>query len=135
MGVTPIHGDVGGVARDARSEHRGQLFTEADSEDLPGCLANRVVLEALSGIARSRIDARDETRWNPSQPLLGDPDGAARSLRRARCGSPPATALVRSAVQRLPRCRDGERRSPQLRDQVGSVRSRTSHHRERRFAR
>jgi agmatinase len=41
-----------------------------DHADITAALANRVVLEALSAIARRRQDARDGTTWNPSQPLL-----------------------------------------------------------------
>jgi agmatinase len=41
-----------------------------DSADITAMLANRVVLEALSAIARKRRDAADGTTWEPSQPLL-----------------------------------------------------------------
>lgn len=41
-----------------------------DHADITAALANRVVLEALSAIARRRQDERDGTRWNPAQPLL-----------------------------------------------------------------
>lgn len=41
-----------------------------DSADITAFLANRVVLEALSGLARRRRDAADGTRWDPHQPLL-----------------------------------------------------------------
>jgi agmatinase len=41
-----------------------------DHADITSFLANRVVLEALSGIARRRRDASDSTTWDPSQPLL-----------------------------------------------------------------
>jgi agmatinase len=41
-----------------------------DHADITSFLANRVVLETLSGIARRRKDARDGTIWNPRQPLL-----------------------------------------------------------------
>ena len=41
-----------------------------DHADITAALANRVVLEALSAIARRRQDARDGTRWDPSRPLL-----------------------------------------------------------------
>jgi agmatinase len=41
-----------------------------DHADITSFLANRVVLEALSGIARRRQDARDGTTWDPAQPLL-----------------------------------------------------------------
>jgi agmatinase len=43
-----------------------------DHADITAALANRVVLEALSGIARRRRDARNGTRWDPSLPLLAD---------------------------------------------------------------
>ncbi len=41
-----------------------------DQADITSFLANRVVLEALSGIARRRRDAVESTIWNPRQPLL-----------------------------------------------------------------
>ncbi|MEU9838478.1 agmatinase [Actinomadura sp. NPDC048032] len=41
-----------------------------DNADITSALANRVVLEALSGIARRRRDRRDGTRWDPRRPLL-----------------------------------------------------------------
>ncbi len=41
-----------------------------DHADITAYLGNRVVLEALSGIARRRRDAAEGTRWDPSQPLL-----------------------------------------------------------------
>ena len=41
-----------------------------DQAELTSFLANRVVLEALSGLARRRRDAADGTRWDPRQPLL-----------------------------------------------------------------
>src|SRR4051795_10579387 len=40
--------------------------------DITSFLANRVVLEALSGIARRRRDQRDGTAWDPGLPLLAD---------------------------------------------------------------
>jgi agmatinase len=43
-----------------------------DHADITAALANRVVLEALSGIARRRRDAADGTTWDPSLPLLAD---------------------------------------------------------------
>jgi agmatinase len=43
-----------------------------DHADITAALANRVVLEALSAIARRRRDARDGTTWHPSLPLLAD---------------------------------------------------------------
>jgi len=42
-----------------------------DHSDITAALANRVVLEALSAIARRRQDARDGTTWKPDAPLLG----------------------------------------------------------------
>jgi agmatinase len=41
-----------------------------DHADITAALANRVVLEALSAVARRRRDDRDGTSWDPSQPLL-----------------------------------------------------------------
>jgi arginase family enzyme len=41
-----------------------------DHAEITSFLANRVVLEALSGIARRRRDAADGTTWDPAQPLL-----------------------------------------------------------------
>ena len=41
-----------------------------DHADITAALANRVVLEALSAIARRRQDERGGTTWNPRQPLL-----------------------------------------------------------------
>ena len=41
-----------------------------DHADITALLANRVVLEALSAIARRRYDAKHGTRWDPAQPLL-----------------------------------------------------------------
>ena len=43
-----------------------------DHADITAALANRVVLEALSAIARRRLDARDGTRWDPRTPLLSE---------------------------------------------------------------
>ncbi len=43
-----------------------------DHSDITAALANRVVLEALSAIARKRRDERDGTRWDPARPLLSD---------------------------------------------------------------
>jgi agmatinase len=42
-----------------------------DHSEITAALANRVVLEALSAIARRRRDLRDGTTWNPDAPLLG----------------------------------------------------------------
>ncbi|MFC5995866.1 agmatinase [Pseudonocardia hispaniensis] len=41
-----------------------------DSADITSLLANRVVLEALSGIARRRKDAAEGTTWDRRRPLL-----------------------------------------------------------------
>jgi agmatinase len=41
-----------------------------DHADITAALGNRVVLEALSAIARRRADAAAGTRWDPTQPLL-----------------------------------------------------------------
>jgi agmatinase len=41
-----------------------------DHADITAMLGNRVVLEAISGIARRRQDAANGTTWDPSRPLL-----------------------------------------------------------------
>jgi agmatinase len=41
-----------------------------DHADITSFLANRVVLEVLSGLARRRRDAADGTTWDPRRPLL-----------------------------------------------------------------
>ena len=41
-----------------------------DHADITALLGNRVVLEALSAMARRRRDARDGTSWTPARPLL-----------------------------------------------------------------
>ncbi|MFG3551863.1 DUF6126 family protein [Streptomyces sp. NPDC047725] len=41
-----------------------------DHAEITSFLANRVVLETPTGIARRRKDARDGTTWDPRQPLL-----------------------------------------------------------------
>ena len=46
-----------------------------DHADITAMLGNRVVLEALSAMARRRRDARDGTQWNPRTPLLSDREG------------------------------------------------------------
>ena len=43
-----------------------------DHADITASLANRVVLEALSALARRRRDAADGTTWDPRKPLLED---------------------------------------------------------------
>ncbi len=50
-----------------------------DHADITAALANRVVLEALSAIARRRRDQREGTTWDPDLPLLADrPDAPGR---------------------------------------------------------
>ena len=41
-----------------------------DHADITSALANRVVLEVLSGMARRRRDAAEGSSWDPRQPLL-----------------------------------------------------------------
>ncbi len=41
-----------------------------DHADITAALANRVVLESLSAVARRRRDQRDGTSWDPARPLL-----------------------------------------------------------------
>ena len=55
-----------------------------DHADITAALGNRVVLEALSALARRRQDERDGTTWDPAQPLLAgrpvpDPDVPTRA--------------------------------------------------------
>jgi agmatinase len=51
-----------------------------DHAEITSFLANRVVLEALTGIARRRRDAADGTTWDPRRPLLdGRPDSPTRA--------------------------------------------------------
>jgi agmatinase len=54
-----------------------------DHADITAALGNRVVLEALSAIARRRYDAEHGTAWDPLKPLLSDrvapiPEGEMR---------------------------------------------------------
>src|SRR3954467_8129377 len=49
-----------------------EVSPPSDHADITAALANRVVLEALSAIARRRRDARDGSRWDPSLPLLAN---------------------------------------------------------------
>ncbi len=59
-----------------------EVSPPVDHAEITSFLANRVVLEALTGIARRRRDAADGTTWDPGRPLLAD--------RRARPSPPPA---------------------------------------------
>jgi len=57
-----------------------------DHADITAALANRVVLEALSAIARKRYDNVNGTRWDPARPLLDGrvapvPEGPMRGHR------------------------------------------------------
>jgi agmatinase len=56
-----------------------------DHADITAALANRVVLESLSALARRQQDERDGTRWDPDRPLL---DGR----RPAESGEPPGVS-------------------------------------------
>jgi agmatinase len=48
-----------------------------DHAEITSFLANRVVLEALTGIARRRRDAADGTTWDPRRPLLDGRPGSS----------------------------------------------------------
>jgi agmatinase len=50
-----------------------------DHADIAAALANRVVLEALSAIARKQRDEKDGTHWDPAKPLM--------SMRKPSAGS------------------------------------------------
>jgi len=41
-----------------------------DHADITALLGNRVVLEALSGLARRKLDANTNEKWDPATPLL-----------------------------------------------------------------
>jgi guanidinobutyrase len=56
-----------------------------DVSDITAMLGNRVVLEAVSAIARRRADVQDGTRWDPRTPLLQD-RAAAEQLKRIEEG-------------------------------------------------
>lgn len=43
-----------------------------DVSDITALLANRVVIETLSGVARRRVDAAGGTRWDETVPVLSD---------------------------------------------------------------
>jgi agmatinase len=58
-----------------------------DHADITAALANRVVLEALSAIARRRKDAADGTTWDPAQPLLADRHDDGSHVRGSRHGT------------------------------------------------
>ena len=49
-----------------------EVSSPQDHAEITSFLANRVALEALSGIARRRQDARDGTTWDRRQPLPDD---------------------------------------------------------------
>ena len=70
-----------------------------DHADITAALANRVVLEALSAIARKRQDLRDGTRWDPLLPLLSErtapiPEGEIHSI------TTPTSATIRRSETR-----------------------------------
>jgi agmatinase len=48
-----------------------------DHAEITVALANRVVLESLSAIARRRRDAADATHWEPDLPLLAERPGSS----------------------------------------------------------
>ena len=77
-----------------------QVSPPYDHADITAALANRVVLEALSAIARRRRDARDGTRWDPAPPPAGRPPGPARAPDSAQASGAAGSA-------------DSERRVPQ----------------------
>jgi len=64
-----------------------------DHADITAALANLVVLEALSAIARRRHDAATGERWDPARPLLAD--------RPAPAAQPPA-APPSDSPERVP---------------------------------
>ncbi len=71
-----------------------------DHAEITALLANRVVLEALSGLARRRRDAADGTTWDPRRPLLSavSPRSIATSPRLSGRSPPGEQACGRSSV-------------------------------------
>ena len=67
-----------------------------DHAEITSFLANRVVLEALTGIARRRRDAADGTTWDPRQPLLDNRPEFGRGWVRP---GPPMRSLPAEAVE------------------------------------
>ena len=63
--------DLPRAARGRDRRGRGELRRTTTPTSRPRS-ANRVVLEALSAIARKRQDERDGTRWDPAHPLLAE---------------------------------------------------------------
>ena len=82
-----------------------------DHADITAALANRVVLEALSAIARRRRDARDGTRWDPSLPLLADRPDRRRTTRMTAHPLDPLTADEFRAAAADPAPRPWRRRA------------------------
>lgn len=57
-----------------------------DQSDVTALLANRVVIETLSGVARRRADALAGTRWDETVPVLSGRAGARRATGAADSG-------------------------------------------------
>src|SRR6201999_1165831 len=57
-----------------------------DHADITASLANRVVLEALSALARQRRDAANGTTWDPRQPLLDGRIGSGDQVQPGQDG-------------------------------------------------
>ena len=85
-----------------------------DHADVTAMLANRVVLEALSGIARRRADAASGTRWDEATPLLAgrvpssDPAGNGGTSDEITADA-DAVAAARAAAELVAEDRNHER--------------------------
>jgi hypothetical protein len=85
-----------------------------DHADVTAMLANRVVLETLSGIARRRADAASGTRWDESTPLLAgrvtvsDPPGNGAAGDEIAAGA-SVVAAARASAELVAEDRDHER--------------------------
>jgi len=76
-----------------------------DHADITAMLGNRVVLEALSGIARRRADEAAGSRWDESTPLM------AGRVPTAGAGAPPPeiAATATATADAVEENRDHER--------------------------
>jgi len=75
-----------------------------DHADITAMLANRVVLETLSGIARRRADELAGTRWDDSTPMM-----AGRVAETAPAAGDGAAQDTQIAAESMADSRDHER--------------------------
>jgi len=79
-----------------------------DHADITAMLGNRVVLEALSGIARRRADAAAGIRWDESTPMMAGRVPAGNAA-RADAATAEAAAAAALAAAEVAEHRDHER--------------------------